>query len=173
MSTELKTSLYISLFCSALLMLLPGCGVYSFTGASIPAGAKTVSVQYFPNKAQLVEPTLSPTFTNTLRDIFTTQTTLEMVDIKGDIALEGEIVAYHTSPVAIQADQTAAMNRLTIAVNVRFVNRIEPEKDFEQKFSQFLEYPSETDLNSVSAELIATINEMLATDIFNKAVVNW
>jgi NADPH:quinone reductase-like Zn-dependent oxidoreductase len=147
--------------------------VYSFTGASIPAGAKTVSVQYFPNKAQLVEPILSPTFTHKLRDIFTTQTTLQMVEANGDLALEGEIVSYKTTPVAIQTDQTAAMNRLTVVVNVRFVNKLEPEKDFDQKFSQFIEYPSETPLSSVSSELIAAINEMLATDIFNKAVVNW
>jgi hypothetical protein len=169
----LKTLTNISLLLIAVIILFPGCGVYSFTGASVPAGAKTVSVQYFPNKAQLVEPILSPAFTNKLRDIFTTQTTLTMIESKGDLAIEGEIISYKTTPVAIQADQTAAMNRLTIVVNVRFVNKLEPEKDFEQKFSQFLEYPSESDLNTVSAELITAINEMLTTDIFNKAVVNW
>jgi len=169
----LKTLINISILFITVTILFSGCGVYSFTGASIPASAKTVSVQYFPNKAQLVEPILSPTFTNKLRDIFTVQTTLEMVEANGDIALEGEIVSYKTTPVAIQADQTAAMNRLTIVVNVRFVNKLEPEKDFEQKFSQFLEYQSDLPLNSVSAELITAINEMLATDIFNKAVVNW
>lgn len=169
----MKRQTNISLLIIAVTILFSGCGVYSFTGASIPAGAKTVSIQYFPNKAQLVEPILSPTFTNKLRDIFTTQTTLNMVDANGDLALEGEIVSYKTTPVAIQTDQTAALNRLTIVVNVRFVNKIEPEKDFEQKFSQFVEYPSNTPLNSVSGELIAVINEMLATDIFNKAVVNW
>jgi len=169
----LKPLTQISVFFIALTILFSGCGVYSFTGASVPAGAKTVSVQYFPNKALLVEPVLSPTFTNKLRDTFTTQTTLEMVEANGDLAIEGEIVSYKTTPVAIQADQTAAMNRLTIVVNVRFVNKLEPEKDFEQKFSQFLEYPSDKQLNSVSAELITAINEMLSTDIFNKAVVNW
>jgi hypothetical protein len=96
-----------------------------------------------------------------------------MVEANGDLALGGEIVSYKTTPVAIQTDQTAAMNRLTVVVNVRFVNKLEPEKDFDQKFSQFIEYPSETPLSSVSSELIAAINEMLATDIFNKAVVNW
>jgi len=169
----LKTLTNISLLFITVTILFSGCGVYSFTGASIPAGAKTVSVQYFPNKAQLVEPILSPTFTNKLRDIFTVQTTLEMVEANGDIALEGEILSYVTTPVAIQADQTAAMNRLTIVVNVRFVNKLEPEKDFEQKFSQFYDYASDRPLTTVSAEAITIINEMLTTDIFNKAVVNW
>ncbi|PLX11347.1 MAG: hypothetical protein C0598_08390 [Marinilabiliales bacterium] len=154
-------------------LLFEGCGVYSFTGASIPAEAKTVSVQYFPNKAQLVEPTLSPLFTDALRDIFSTQTTLEMVDKGGDLSLEGEITGYSTTPVAIQGDQTSALNRLTIKVKVRFYNKFEPEKDFDQEFSQYIDYPSEKDLSSVKSELIDQINEMITTDVFNKAVVNW
>ncbi|RLD75947.1 MAG: hypothetical protein DRJ10_14370, partial [Bacteroidetes bacterium] len=89
-------------------IILTSCGVYSFTGASIPPEAKTVSVQYFPNRALLVEPILSPVFTNILRDKFTGQTNLEMIERNGDLSIEGEIVGYDIKPVAIQADQTAA-----------------------------------------------------------------
>lgn len=155
------------------LCLPSSCGVYSFTGASIPPEAKTVSVQFFSNKAQLVVATLSPIFTEKLQDQFQNQTTLNMVDRNGDLALEGEITDYRISPVAIQGDQTAALNKLSITVNVRFANRYEPDKDFEQKFTQFLKYPSETDLTAEQDNLIETITEMLATDIFNKAVINW
>ena len=154
-------------------ILASGCGVYSFTGASIPPEAKTISVQFFPNRAQLIEPVLSPVFTDALRDQFVNQTNLEMIDRNGDLAIEGEIIEYKTSPIAIQGDQTAALNRLTIGVNVRFINRFEPDKDFEQKFVQFLDYPSESDLNAVKGDLITGITEMLTTDIFNKAVINW
>jgi len=154
-------------------ILASGCGVYSFTGASIPPEAKTISVQFFPNRAQLIEPVLSPVFTDALRDQFVNQTNLEMIDRNGDLAIEGEIIEYKTSPVAIQGDQTAALNRLTIGVNVRFINRFEPDKDFEQKFVQFLDYPSESNLTAVKDELILGITEMLTTDIFNKAVINW
>ncbi len=161
------------LFIIGNIWLLAGCGVYSFTGASIPPEAKTVSVQYFANKAALVDPTLSAIFTNALRDQFTRQTNLEMVERNGDLALEGEIVDFKTTPVAIQGDQTSALNRLTISVNVRFVNVYEPNKDFEQKFTQYLDYASDADFNSVKEELILGITEMLTTDIFNKAVINW
>jgi len=68
-------------------ILFSSCGVYSFTGASVPAGAKTMSIRYFPNKAKLVEGTLSDVFTNALRDRFTSQTNLQMVDKHGDIVL--------------------------------------------------------------------------------------
>lgn len=152
---------------------IEGCGVYSFTGASIPPEAKTVSVQYFPNRAKLVDPTLSAQFSEALRDKFVNQTNLTMIDRNGDLALEGEIVDYNTRPQAIQGDQTAALNRLTITVNVRFVNKYEPDKDFEQKFTQFIEYDSEADLAANRTDYIDAINEMLTTDIFNKAVINW
>lgn len=157
-----------------IVLFTSSCGIYSFTGASIPPDAKTISVQFFSNKAQLVEPILSPLFTDALRDILITQTVLEMVDNGGDLSFEGEITSYTTTPVAIQSDQTAALNRLTIKINVRFYNKFEPEKDFEQEFTQFLEYSSEeTDFSSIKEELINSLNDMLATDIFNKALVNW
>ena len=155
------------------LLLISSCGVYSFTGASIPPEAKTVSVQFFPNRAMLVEPTLSPIFTDLLRDKFTSQTNLEMIERNGDLAIEGEIIGYKTTPVAIQADQTAAQNRLTIIVNARFSNKYEPDKDFETKFTQFYDYNSGDDLNSIKATLIDDLSSALAQDIFDKAVINW
>ena len=153
--------------------LLNSCGIYSFSGASIPVEAKTVSVQYFPNNAQLVNPLLSTTLTNGLNDIFVNQTTLQSVAQNGDLALEGEITGYATLPIAITGNQTAAMNRLTVTVNVRFTNKYDESKNFEQKFSQYQDYPSGQDLSSVQDVLVETIVEDLCQDIFNKAVVNW
>jgi len=159
--------------CLSLLLMLSGCGIYSFTGASIPAEAKTVSVQYFPNQAQLVNPTLSSEFTDALRNAMMNQTTLDMVESNGDLAFEGEIVDYKTTPVAITATQTAALNRLTITVNVRFINTIDETKNFEQRFSHYEDYPSEQDLNAVQETLTPVIIEALVEDVFNKALVNW
>lgn len=152
--------------------MLTGCGIYSFTGASIPAEAKTVSVQHFPNNANLVNPLLSDMITNTLRDYFMNQTTLDGVNDNGDLAIEGEIIDYKTSPTAITGDQ-AALNRLTITVNVRFYNRYDESKNFEQKFSQYEDYPSSQDLNSIQDNILDNIVQKLCEDIFNKAVVNW
>ena len=154
-------------------LLLSSCGIYSFSGASIPAEAKTVSVQYFPNNAQLVNPLLSNTLTNALNDIFVNQTTLQSVAQNGDLALEGEITGYSTSPIAITGNQTAAMNRLTVTVNVRFTNKYDESKSFEQSFSQYQDYPSGQDLSSVQDGLVEEIVNNLCEDIFNKAVVNW
>ena len=163
----------IAVLVFSLVLVCQGCGIYSFSGASIPAEAKTVSVDYFPNHAQLVNPLLSNNLTNALRDAMTNQTTLDMVETGGDLAFEGEITDYKTMPVAITSGQTAAMNRLTITVKVRFSNRIDETKDFEQSFSRYEDYPSDQDLNAVQESLTATIVEQLVEDIFNKALVNW
>ncbi len=165
-----RPCLYIVLL---LALVCQGCGFYSFTGASIPAEAKTVSVQYFPNQAQLINPTLSNDFTTALRDAMMNQTSLDMVESGGDLAFDGEIVDYRTTPVAITAGQTAALNRLTITVNVRFNNRFDETKNFESKFSHYQDYPSDQDLNSVQESLTGEIIEALVEDIFNKALVNW
>ena len=163
----------ITVLVVTLAFICQGCGIYSFTGASIPAEAKTVSVQYFPNYAQLVNPLLSNDFTTALRDAMMNQTPLDMVEADGDLAFEGEITDYRTTPVAITASQTAAMNRLTITVKVRFSNRFDETKDFEQNFSHYEDYPSDQDLNAVQEVLTATIIEAIVEDIFNKALVNW
>lgn len=154
-------------------LFLSGCGVYSFTGASIPPEAKTVSVRYFPNNANLVYPMLSNEMTNTLRDYFMNQTSLSEVENDGDLAIEGEITGYTTAPTAITGDHTAALNRLTITVNVRFFNRFDESKNFEQTFTQFEDYSSSQDLNAVQETLCSSIVAKLCEDIFNKAVVNW
>ena len=169
----MKIKVLVAVLCVTLAFIGQGCGVYSFSGASIPAEAKTVSVDYFPNHAQLVNPMLSNDFTNALRDAMTNQTTLDMVESGGDSAFEGEIVDYRTTPVAITAGQTAAMNRLTVTVKVRFSNRFDESKDFEQSFSHYEDYPSEQDLNAVQGGLTPVIIDALVEDIFNKALVNW
>ncbi|MBL7904736.1 MAG: LptE family protein [Bacteroidales bacterium] len=156
-----------------LAMILPGCGVYTFTGASVPAEAKTISIAVFPNKADLVQPTLSQSFTETLREKFSSQTSLILTPRNGDLHLEGEITGYSTEPVAITGDQQAALIRLKITVNVRFTSKFSPKDDFETSFTRYEDYSSSLNLASVELDLISKINEALVDDIFNKSVVNW
>ena len=152
---------------------MAGCGVYSFTGASIPPEAKTISVTYFVNNAQYVEPTLSQSLTDALRDRFLAQTNLDFVNEGGDLQIEGTITDYSTKPIAIQGNETAALNRLSVSVKVKYTNTIDPAKDFDSQFTRFEDYSSSQDLSVVKDQLIALINEALVDDIFNRAVVNW
>ena len=158
---------------SIFLFFFNSCGIYSFTGASIPAGAKTVSVLYFPNNAPLVEPSLSDRFTNALRDIFTTQSNLKMVSKNGDLAFSGAITDYSITPQAIQANQTAATNRVTVVVKVKYVDKFDHSKDFDATFTEYKDYPSSDQFSQHKDEILKEITDNLAQDVFNKAVVNW
>ncbi len=146
---------------------------YSFTGAAVNPEIKTVSIQYFDNRAPLVQATLSQVFSDALRDKVQGQTSLQLVTGYGDVDFSGEIKNYETRPQAITGAETAALNRLTITVRVKFTNEVEPDKSFDTSFSRYEDYSSGTDLSSVENELIKLIVENLVEDIFNKAFVNW
>jgi len=157
-------------------MILPfifACGIYSFTGASIPPGAKTVSVDYFKNTAAIFNPTLSQEVTDQLQKKLVSQTPLNLVDGKGDLQFKGQITDYAVTPVALTANETAALNRLTIRVKVSFINEIDETKNFEETFSRYSDYDSREMLSSVESTIVPAIVEQLADDIFQKAVVNW
>ncbi len=173
-----KTDLFIRvsfLFLTLAMVMLPlvSCKVsYSFTGASISPDVKTVTIPYMTNSASTVVPTLTRTLTDALKDYYTSQTSLHVVDRGGDLEVAGNITGYAVTPVAIQGNETAAMNRLTITVNIKFINRKNTKQNVEQTFSRYQDYPV-ADLNTVQDRLIATITDQLVQDIFNKTVVNW
>ncbi len=146
---------------------------YSFTGADIPAEAKTFSVKYFQNNASLVQPMLSQKLTEQLRDRMLQQTSLSMINSGGDIAFEGEITNYTLQPVAIQGNETAQLTQLTVTINVRFFNKIFPDKNYESSFTRFQQFASSQNLASIEDQLLEQIVEELVDDIFNKALVNW
>lgn len=151
-----------------------GCGVYSFTGASIPPGTTSFQVNFFPNEAPLIEPGLDILFTNTLRDIVLNQTNLELVNAGGDLIYEGEIVEYRISPTTAQSNATAAQNRLTIAVNVRYFDTNNSENDFEQRFSFFFDYDGDAQLTGAQRDTaVEEIFERITQDIFNASLANW
>ena len=86
-------------FCSKIavvfsIVFLSSCGFYSFTGASISSDVKTVAVQYFPNRAATIQPTLSQVFTERLKDYFLEQTNLRLKTDAGDLNFSGEFVKY-------------------------------------------------------------------------------
>ncbi|MDC0249707.1 LPS assembly lipoprotein LptE [Flavobacteriales bacterium] len=152
---------------------ISSCGIYSFTGASIPAKAKTISVQYFNNKSATVQPTLSQVFTERLKDIFLEQTNLTLIEQEGDLEFSGYISKYEIKPMAIKANETAGKNRLTISVKVIYKNSLDSENNFEQIFNRYYDYDSGENIADIESTLIEGITNELAEDVFNKAFVNW
>ena len=155
-------------------ILLSGCGYYKFTGITVPPGTKTYQVNYFQNDAPLIEPGLERTFTNTLADIIQNQTSLQLVTSGADITYEGEIIEYRISPTTATADNTAAQNRLTIAVRLRYYEKNNPDNDLSQQFSFFYDYPGTAQLVGAQKDTaIAEILERITQDILNATLAKW
>ena len=154
---------------------LQGCGSYSFTGADIDyTSTKTFQVSYFQNNAPIVEPGIDRDFTIKLQDLLLNQTNLDLVNSSGDLIFEGEIVEYYIAPITATSEISAAQNRLTIGVNVRFYNTKEELKDFEQRFSFYFDYDGSTQLTGSKLDVaIEFIFERITQDIFNASLANW
>jgi hypothetical protein len=149
------------------------CGIYSFTGASISSDVKTISIQNFLNKATLSPPLLSNNLTEGLRDKFISETNLTPQKADGDISFSGYVSSYSISPIAIQANETAAQNRLSISVKVSYINTLAEENNYDKTFSRYVDYDSSQDFNSIEESLNEQIIVQLIEDIFNEAFANW
>jgi hypothetical protein len=165
-----KTIYILSVF---ILLSLNSCSVYNFTGTG-KIDAKTFQVNYFQNNAALIEPGIERTFTLELQDIIQNQTNLNLTSQGGDLLYEGEIVEYRITPMTATANQTAAQNRLTITVLVRFSNKNKEEDDFEKRFSFFDDYDANTQLTgSQLTKSLDIIFERITQDIFNASLAKW
>ncbi len=150
------------------------CGIYSFSGTSIQSDVKSITINYFEYKAITVNPTLSNDLTEALRSQFRKMTSLEQVDMDGDLEISGEITGYDVKAAAITAGDTAASNRLTVSVKVSFTNKKHPEDDFTSKsFSAYSDFDASNSLDAVQSTLIEEIIEKLVEDIFNASVAQW
>jgi lipopolysaccharide assembly LptE-like protein len=167
-----RTGLGVLLF--ALSLAIPSCKVsYSFSGVNISQEVTSYTVQYFPNRAAVVQAQLSQEFTDALMDKIQSNTNLELSSSGGDVEFSGEITRYETRPTAITSEETAARNRLTIAVRVIYTNFIDPELDYDTSFSRYEDYDASLNLTDVEDKLIELILENLIEDIFNRAFVSW
>lgn len=162
-----------------LLLILPfvvvafaGCGVYSFTGASIEGS--TINIRTLDNKARNVVPTLSPALTSKIRSRILSQTGLSPVNTEtADYDISGSITQYNVSVTGVQNTQTASQNRLTISIQIKFKNRLDEKANFTETFTRFADFAANQTLQSVEGKLVEEIGDQLANDIFNKAFVNW
>ena len=147
-------------------------GIYNFTGGST-GNAKTFQVNFFQNRAPLIEPGMDRDFTFYLQDLINNQTNLSLTTTNGDLVYEGEIVNFTIAPMAANAEQRAAQNRLTVTINVRFTNIKESDKDFEKSFSHYYDFPANMQLSAVKATAFEAIFERIGQDIFNASLANW
>ena len=175
MNRTLKHRLLRALAALAFLAGTWGCSIvkYSFSGTSIQPDVKTITINLFDYTAQRVNPSLSNDLTEAIRTQFRKMTSLEQVDLDGDMEISGAITSYDVRASAVTANEVAAQNRLTVSVKIDFQNRLYPEDDFSKNFSAYADYDSTNALDAVEATLCEEIIDKLIEDIFNATVANW
>lgn len=161
------------------IMALSGCGVYSFTGASISPTVRTISIQTFFNNATLGPSNMSVLFTEAIKDYYQQNTSLALVDDNGDLQIDGYIADYTVTPVSATASGNnneadfSSTSRITITVFASYINTQDDEFDFERKFSFFVDFDNNTDLSSNEQVFVEEIFDQIILDIFNASVANW
>ena len=159
-------------------LLVTSCGIYSFTGSSIPIGVETFQVDYFENTAggrpgSTIEPGLDRDFTIALQDLIVNQTSLNLVNQGGDIIYSGEIVDFSVTPMAATAEIKAAQNRLTMAVMVNYENVLNEEDDIKKIFSFYYDFPGNLQVYDIKDAALEEIFERIIQDIFNETLAKW
>ncbi len=173
MTYKLQTHL-LALFLTllSLVLLQQSCGVYSFTSASIDPNVKTLYVENFENLASTVEPSLTQTLVEKLKNKCISEARLDLSNQGGDVEFAGSIMNYVVEPAASGADDQAALSQLTINIRVDFVNNVTDE-NWSESFRQFETFPKDANLSDVETELIEQITNRLIDDIYNRAFANW
>lgn len=148
---------------------------YTLSGSSIKPEWQTIQISTFPNYApQYQNPNLSQEFTNELQDIFNNRTKLSLTtDESADLLIDGEITGYQQSSVAIQSNEIAGQNRLTMTVRVRYQNNQDETKSFDRSFSAYEDFAANLTLQQAEGALLDSILEQLTTQIFNAIAMDW
>ncbi|MDX1420130.1 MAG: LPS assembly lipoprotein LptE [Rubricoccaceae bacterium] len=155
-------------------LLATGCGLYSFTGATIPDHLQTVAVPLAEVRAQGAVPGLDQALTDALVQRFADQTRLALAtdEADADAVVRAVVERYAITPVAVTADELASLNRVTVAVGIVYVDRVEDEERLARSFSASEDYdPAEGP--AAEAEAVAALVVQLADEVFTAATSDW
>ena len=158
------------------LLLLQGCGIYSFSGTSLPSKAKNFSLKVQSNVA-LGPPDLAEKFQQRLGDELVQRTPLKRIYTKGYLQLEGVIKQFRYVSIASakkdEGGQTFT-DQLTIEVQMNYINPYNEEASFSKKiFSQHANASANANGGDEEPRLIEEIFTKLVKDIFNETVASW
>ncbi len=152
---------------------LRSCGIYSFSGVNIQPDIKTYTVLPFENTARLVIPGFAEEFRLALVDKIQNMTDLDYTDRQADLIYAGKITRYYIQPAASTGNQQAALNRLTVEVEIDFKNRKHPDENFTKSFSYYYEFPANKLPDDIRSEAHEIITEQITQDIFNETLAKW
>lgn len=168
------TGLFLLLLLAAgTLFTQSSCGIYRFNEAgSIPDSIKTIKVNFIENRAQYINPQLSPRLTDKLRQKIVGQTKLTQTNNdNADWMISGFVQEYSFMTSAISGQQ-GANSRLTVSIHITLEDRKE-NKTLEHDVSRSFEFKGNKTFQQAEADLAEEMVRTLTDDIFNKLFSTW
>ena len=163
------------LFIITAMINFEGCGVYSFTGASVPEHIKTISIPIADDRSGAGEPNLRESFTQTLIQKFIDDNTLQVSDRNNvNSVLECTITGFSDAPSVVSASnagESVSTRRITISVLVTYKDLVQKKNMFEKTFTNYGDY--NPDDISKRAEAITAAVDKITDDILLDTVSGW
>ncbi len=154
-----------------ILFILSSC--YSFKGASLDPNLKTIEISNIRMETAGGPANLSLEINEKLKEYFQRNTSLKITNKNPDLQIEGSIIGYELTPQAPTGDDKAGLNRLTLTIQFRLLNRLDEDKNFEQEFSFYQDFPQNQTLPQVEKEIIPKLVDQIILDLFNKIAGDW
>jgi outer membrane lipopolysaccharide assembly protein LptE/RlpB len=167
-----------TLLFTILLVLLAACWPvsFSFRDGSVPPEWKRFMVETFENSAPNAPIGYPPELTELVKDAIQNRVGLKLVSDESEdpqIIITGIVSNYDVTPMALQPNDVAAKNRLTITAQFEiFISQ--PEEDvMELRTTRFVDFDSSIDVSEAQAQLLQEINDQIIQDLINKLLSNW
>lgn len=166
---------YIILCVLSIAFLFSGCMRYSFTGASIPPGVKTIYIPFFPDQSNSGLGDLSNRLNNALINRFVNQSKLQLAnnEQEADAVLDGRITSYSNRPFSISGDEQVNENEVSITVNATFRYTSEDEPEWTSSFNGKASFDPAEDPIEGENTASTTALQQIANNMFSDAVSNW
>lgn len=157
-----------------LVFVSESCSVkYGLSGINIPQDVKTVSVSFFQNEANIVNPQLSQLFTETLKDKFQNETSLTLVGSGGDYAFSGKISKYAIIGIDIQDNTNSNSSKFVMGIDVKFESPNHKDLNFDNYFESNEVFDASLAFESVETQMMERVVNEIVQDIFNKTALKW
>ncbi|HED06900.1 MAG TPA: hypothetical protein ENI57_02150 [Ignavibacteria bacterium] len=161
------------LFILYFIVSFTSCGVYSFSGASVPSHLKSISIPIAEDRSGSGEPGLRELLTNQLIQKFIDDNSLQVAERgKANANLESTITGFTDTPNIVAAGDKITSRRLTISVKVIYYDNVRKKKIFDKTFSNYGDYPPAGKLNDRKDAINTAINR-ITQDILLSVVSGW
>ncbi|MBD3391558.1 MAG: hypothetical protein GF418_05900 [Chitinivibrionales bacterium] len=115
--------------CAAAVLVLCGCGIYTFSGSTLPPHLKTVDIPLFGN--QSLQADVAEDLTEEINKEVLSSNLLRVVADNGDATISGTVLNYRHHPYTYGAEDFRDVNvtqyAVTISVTIEFLDNKKDE----------------------------------------------